>query len=388
MKFFSHLLSASSLALFFVLGSCSSASDSLYPVSTESNSLVSLSLDTDLVVEDEELARAVYQVDASSGRPLSHVLPEKNVLVRLAVRRGSSGTPLVQDELLLFQKVAGQNKYRFKGDIKIPDGSGTLQVSAFIVRESSGSSDDRVFLTESGGKLSTIETSRLLVADADGRVSIDNVVYMADWQSLSTSVVSGKTVYKLSSMRFRPSGTLLRMNFANGGGLSKLRGGLKVSTNAFFYQWSYDFTSLTGGNLMHGHTSDVSKHERVFDLPSGLSQGDNVASRSIYLWVMPNKATSNLATSIQAWVVHGGYYHAGRGWVAGPRPIWNYPPSKKGDPIIYESEENPNYQSLFYSVSNPRLGSRRISLNISERDCYFFEDSNDPNYYYGWACVA
>lgn len=92
----------------------------------------------------------------------------------------------------------------------------------------------------------------------------------------------------------------MQIKLTNWTGVTQKFTKIKVKTNAFATNWSYDLTNLTGGNLKAGESigTDV---EQEFSLPEPLEVRDGaLAPQTYYMWVMPTNLTTGLKTTIYA----------------------------------------------------------------------------------------
>lgn len=157
---------------------------------------------------DEEEARAIFGVrDDGSGATTGLLMPETDVVLRIAVRQGT-GTPLYQN--ITFRKEAGRKYARYSGDIQVPvGGTGDYKIAAVHTKDVAGPTygDDHPDPSWTNFR---VFNDQLTLA-SDGKLNI-NVPYVTKWQPIQ--VKSNNTAQRLT-LYFKPIGTVLRMRIHN-----------------------------------------------------------------------------------------------------------------------------------------------------------------------------
>lgn len=292
MKIKSLLTLASGLLL---ATSCSKDSQEV-PVAPSNPEVRSVYMDLSAGPEEGDLRLA--QVVDAEGRALNPFMEEKNLEVRIAVRRGE-GTPVYQT--LTFTKQAGQLYARYSGQVNIPaTGTGDYSIAGIVLNEVSGTT----FTTLSGDKVQAVPATGLIKATTIGTLSVvrSKIPYVAHWLPISLTL-DGKRIDTPVVMNFKPSGTLLRMRIENTLTDTHTVKAIQVRTNAFYKAWEYDFTQLVGASsLVHGQfisPATASTWTETFSLPGG-NVALSAAQKSdfYYIWVMPHVNATTLQTDI------------------------------------------------------------------------------------------
>lgn len=288
-------LLASMLSLLAVL-SCNRDTDVLSQQDAPKTKQVSISLSAEKVISDE--LRAVYRVnDASSGVISGLEMPEKDVILRIGVRRGNGGTVLLQD--IRFTKTLKRNHAWYKGKITVPtEGEGEYQIVAFLKEEVegkrflyhaqtytdpvSGVADYTTRMSaipegvDAGGARNQVATTVVV----DGKVTAE-VPYVSKWQSLKvTGDTANTTVLKLD-----PQGTLLRMRIYNTSDAAQTFHRVKFVSNSIYIGAS--FTLAWDRDGYPGVQAEPYETQTLLLPDGGVTVQPGQYSKWFYHWVMP-----------------------------------------------------------------------------------------------------
>lgn len=237
-----------------------------------------VNLDITSLIDDSE-ARSTHAV-AEDGRTGSFIIPDKPLSIRIAVRRGATGVPVYST--LTFNKVGTTSSVRYVGQVKVPLGTGrNFQISAILLGEVNGRQYTKLAAND---KVEAIPTNSLVLVAGDKVLT--QVPYVADWTPLSLTA-DGRVLQHVR-LRFKPSGSLLRLSILNDGKDNFSVKAIKVITNAFVDTWAYDFSKLglSSGALVAGETS-ATGIDKTYTLPTGQTLASDARSPWYYLWVMP-----------------------------------------------------------------------------------------------------
>ncbi len=223
---------ASALAL-LTLASCSQDVDVVQPQEAPRTRQVHIDLTAG---QDANALRVTYGLD-SDGKTTGLLMSDKNVILRVAVRRGT-GAPVVQD--LEFTKTPNRNHATYSGQISIPnDGSGDYTIAAILMREagadgkvySIGTTDDSYNKYESHKQRNAIASFNPtnIIADASSTVEA-NIPYVTKWQPFT---VNTSGVAEPVTLSLRPFGTLLRIRIKNESASPLTFNRIGFSSNAF-----------------------------------------------------------------------------------------------------------------------------------------------------------
>lgn len=167
---------------------------------------------------DEESARALFGIkDDGSGATTGLEMPEKDVLLRIAVKQGT-GTPVYQT--IQFKKTPGRNHATYTGDITVPvGGSGDYKIAAAHLSDVGGKEYIKMPAGVPERYLAVDPYMQLTKVNADGKLDI-NVPYATHWQEITVVGNNANSV----SLQLKPVGSLLRMRIHN-----------KTNTDQTFY---------------------------------------------------------------------------------------------------------------------------------------------------------
>ena len=294
MKTLYKILSLTFLLLFaFTACSKDNTVDDVYQGATVEKTI-------ELVTDFSDEARAIYAVSRDENFRINANLqmPEKDLQVRLAIRRGTSA-PLYHT--VTFKKVKGQNKAFFKGKLEVPDvATGNYQISAVVLSEVGTPSHTYATLGDSENIVKAVANKGLATKNARNNMVSTQIPYVLKWTNLRLmpAPVGGKQ-YLQANLSFKPSGSLLAFRVDNYAGKTDIVvTKIKIKSNAFVLNWEYDLANLTGGNLQEGKATTTAI-DVTYTLPQPLTvRAGQVSDTYYYLTVMPVKATTNLATDV------------------------------------------------------------------------------------------
>lgn len=266
------------LSLLFVASCSQEAGQTAQPVAVVTTPTQAVKIQADLTVGTEDLR--VYQ-DVSTTTKTTPTLTESDLNVRVVVTYNGAS----EHQTLVFKKVQGQNKATYQGDITVPAvGTGNYTITAALLSQADGTE----YATLSGNTLQAKPATSLLVAE--NNIVKSTVPYIA--QATTTASTDGKVLQK-AALTFKPSGTLLRIKVQNMTGRTDTFKSVKIKTNAFVTNWSYNLEDYKGGNLVEGTATSTAEAEYEFNLPASVTLADKeIASDAYYIWVMPTKETT------------------------------------------------------------------------------------------------
>ncbi len=227
--------------------------------------------------EDENL-RVLFDVNSSAAGAVTgvHLAEGKNLNIRVAVKQGTSGTPVIQN--LVFTRT-GKNTATYSGQITVPNGQGNYQIGAVLMGEVGGKTfaTDDFFVGQYSVAMGAYNT--LAVANSASRVDV-NVPYIANW--VNTSLNSTGTVLETTTLSFKPQGTLLRLQFKNTTAQEQkisevLFGNARFSNSVFI---NFQEATLRANPYGRMHIG--------MELPSQLTLPAQQSSGWYYMWVMPH----------------------------------------------------------------------------------------------------
>lgn len=237
-------------------------------------------LSVDLSVGIDE-ARVYQDVSTSPKTKTTPVLTESNLKMRVVVTYNGAS----EHQTLEFKKVPGANKATYSGKITVPAvGPDQYTITAALLGQTDGTEYARL----SGDEVVAIPATALVVADKN--VVKSTVPYIA--QTTGTLSADGKSL-ESSALNLKPSGTLLRIKVQNMTGREDTFNSIKIQTNAFVTNWSYDLADYKGGNLQEGKAPSTATAEYTLALPAAITLADKaIEATDYYLWVMPTKETT------------------------------------------------------------------------------------------------
>ncbi len=278
------------LSLLLVTSCSQESGQTAQPVAEVTTPSQAVKVQADLTVGTEDLR--VYQ-DVSTTTKTTPTLTESDLNVRVVVTYNG----VSEHQTLVFKKVQGQNKATYQGYITVPAvGTGNYTITAALLSQADGTE----YATLSGNTLQVKPATSLLVAE--NNIVKSTVPYIA--QATTTASTDGKALQK-ASLTFKPSGTLLRIKVQNMTGRTDTFKSVKIKTNAFVMNWSYNLEDYKGGNLAEGTATSTAEAEYEFSLPASVTLADEaIASDAYYIWVMPTKETT-LSTKIYTTSANG-----------------------------------------------------------------------------------
>lgn len=293
---------ASALAL-LTLASCSQDVDVVQPQEAPRTRQVHIDLTAG---QDANALRVTYGLD-SDGKTTGLLMSDKNVILRVAVRR-ASGETVVQD--LEFTKTPDRNHATYTGQITIPNtGSGDYTISAVLLKEAG--TGGKVY----GRDLSDAEATRepSLRRDAvvkfgatrlvahDTQTIEANIPYVSEWQSITIN----STVAEPVTLQMRPFGTLLRMRIKNESPIRRTFRSIRLGTNAMAPTVDFDL-SRTRDTYPYWSSSNTEviylpiNNNRLVGGNAGAITGITVEPSEYSPWmytiVYPRKTSSDIVT--------------------------------------------------------------------------------------------
>ncbi len=277
-KLFSKLwLSAAALLAF------SACSNEDLPTQTVESTPKTKTVKVNLSVGGSEEFRAIYAVDPANGSAHNLEMPENNVILRIAVKRGT-GEPIFQD--IEFTKVQGQNYATYSGDINVPTtGEGNYKIAAMLLSEVGGKSFAAQNVNKHGWLNFDFSTGvKTLTSPSNGKLDI-NVPYVTAWQNLD---VLPSNVANSTTLLFKPVGTILRIRIKNEDASPQTFYTIRMSSEAAGMSGAViDLYEEYDGAPMIRNTNTTTFN---YKFPEGsVTVGAGEYSPWFYVWVYPRK---------------------------------------------------------------------------------------------------
>lgn len=260
------------------------------------------------------------QLVKSTGEVSTPFMEERDPKIRLVVRQKGDSRVKVQD--VVFKKVApvagvAQPRATYTGKVLLPEGVSTqagasFEVSGMLLGESVASGTEFLRTGDTPElPVRTTTNEALLIADSQNKIA-SKIPYILDWTEMKVSGDGSR--FETTTLRFNPSGSILRFRLYNESAQSVTAHSLRIKTNTFFTDWMYDSTDpLAAGNFLAGKRDNVDIWEKEFVLPNGdveLTANTGVSDKFYYLWVMPARADAQTRLDIEVIDNKGGRYKA------------------------------------------------------------------------------
>lgn len=280
---------ASALAL-LTLASCSQDVDVVQPQEAPRTRQVHIDLTAG---QDDNELRVTYGIDAN-GKTTGLKMSDKNVILRVAVRR-ASGETVVQD--LEFTKTPGSNHATYSGQITVPAvGTGDYSISGILLREAGvdgktyGTVQEsfEVAAEPSVTKPASVYFGNTNVIATDGSTIEVNLPYVSKWKTIT---LSGGVVQPVT-LDMRPFGTLLRIRIKNETTASKTFRGMRFAMNSFTPSMTFDQFDVRD-DLPLWSGSNTERYDLGFTTTT-LTVDAGQYSPWMYVCVYPRKTTSEL----------------------------------------------------------------------------------------------
>lgn len=244
---------------------------------------VAQSLFAELSIATDEL-RLAHEIDPVTGHTIRPQLSDKDLSIRVCVRREQGGT--AQHQTLRFIKQAGDQSVSYRGNIQVPtDGTGGYLLSAIVLGEEGGDTYARL----SGNDVEVLPATELALAE--GTLLKTNVPYVVKDEPIY--IAQGGSSITPIALTFKPSGTLLRMQLSNATNTEQTFTAITLKSNAFFPTWSYDLSGREASNLRAGYRASLDAWEQRYPIaPITLAAGAT-AKQYYYVWVMPRSTESS-----------------------------------------------------------------------------------------------
>ncbi len=308
------------LAILFLAGvsfsSCSKEQDALQPKVSIEPKTEKLYVDLGAISAESDEARLAQKLE-NKGLVAGPFLTEKDLLVRLAVRRKGEPNAGVAVRDYRLNKVHGKNKYRYAGYIEIPVGTNPkIEVSGLVLSEVSNTAtqdDGQAYLTPAKGDTrfmdfslgdysnpaTSLEPGKLFRSVVGKPTTLDTrLPYMTEWVEASIGAGVGNVPHRVTNpleLEFKKSGTLLRLKFQNKQDKPIKVKSLVVVTNAIAQQATYDLRNYEHPTTLNNAAaaSQIKTTAFIWDLktpitvPAAQGGKDAVASELVYVWVAP-----------------------------------------------------------------------------------------------------
>lgn len=245
-------------------------------------------VEVDLTVSssDNDL-RIAYQRDEQTGRLVDLAMSDKNLNIRIAVKRGD-GVPVAQT--LEFKKIEGPYA-RYQGPIEIPSGgSGDYKISGILLSEVGEGGKEFMKVSDSDPNVVEMIPTPLTLEPSSGSQVEVNVPYVSRWHDIT--VAEGGTRVSPIELLFHPQGTVLRMQVQNESDTEFPLGGIRFLTNTFSAAGSFSFAQTTADQPTWSESDNIDAKTILYSLPAetkipakvGVTPGK---SAWYYVWVMP-----------------------------------------------------------------------------------------------------
>lgn len=281
------------------------------PASVESGRYLSVSLSAS--TNDVRLA----QVVDADGAIVSPFMEERDLVIRLIVRKQGGAPDQVKIQDVVFKKTPSAPDATYKGKIQIPDGltpiaGDVYEICGILLREATDSGT--VFLTPGAtieDPVATTTNTELLIADSESKLAT-KIPYLAGWTPITVS--SDTSNFGEITLTFEPSGSIIRFSLDRQQTIENTINSIKIKTNAFFTDWQYNPKDpFIESNLAAGSRSDAYIWERTYQLPGGsiaLGAGSEAVKKHYYMWVMPAISHALSYIEIDALATDGSSYLA------------------------------------------------------------------------------
>lgn len=240
------------------------------------------------------------------GRIATPFMSERNLKIRVVVRRHTAEGLKYAYQTLTFRKVSGENRATFTGNLITPKGPGNMEIAAILLAEEGDGGEE--FMQVHNNSVDVVRTAPinpiLTVMETlpGGRKKVrTRIPYVSEWRPMTIVNKKIEVDNGSSDLRkcliFRPSGTLLRLRFTYSGTQPRTISAIRIKSNVLVRHWNYCFTrnSLTGtadGNLVQGYVDNDSqiRLEELYNFPQPVTlSSSNPKSPWYYLWVMSRK---------------------------------------------------------------------------------------------------
>lgn len=240
------------------------------------------------------------------GRIATPFMSERNLKIRVVVRRYTAEGLKYAYQTLTFRKVSGENRATFTGNLITPKGPGNMEIAAILLAEEGDGGEE--FMQVHNNSVDVVRTAPInpiltvMKTLPGGRKKVrTRIPYVSEWRPMTivnkTIEVDNGSSDLRKCLIFRPSGTLLRVRLFYGDAEPIAFSGIRIESNVLVSGWNYSFTrnSLTGtadGNLLQGYVDDDSQISLggTYNFPQPVTlSSSNPKSPWYYLWVMPRK---------------------------------------------------------------------------------------------------
>ncbi len=257
----------------FTLASCSSEPENVSTPQTE-QATKQVYANLTMSQNDGDL-RVLFDVpDTESGAISGLYLADgKDLNIRIAVKQGDNGTPVLQD--LVFTRTS-KNTATYSGQITVPNGEGDYKIGAVLLSEVGG----KTFASYTGNQPFLVNASNgitLTTVNTSSQVDV-NVPYVANW--VNTSLNSTGTVLETTTLSFKPLGTLLRLRFKNNTSEEKKVESVMFTNSRFSNGMFVDFKETTL------RANPFGRAELTLILPGQLTLAAQQTSDWYYAWVI------------------------------------------------------------------------------------------------------
>ncbi len=265
-------------------------------VQKETNRATTKWVDVEMsAVQDDEKLRVAYGVSSDPSGVLTGLdMVEKDVNLRIAVKAGKEGTPIINT--YKFTKVAGRNYAVYSGQIEVPVASSSTvdepyYISAVLLSEDNGVEYAEIRQNDHPTKVIFMPTKNDKVLQPDGGHKIyPNVPYCSLWQEVSLN--SERTKIGRVTLKMKPLGTLLRFRIENTTSSSQDVHSIVFGDVSFTNKGHIDFLySDVDGFPRWTPYSNISME---YPLPNKITLKPNERSSWYYIWLRSYNYTNEV----------------------------------------------------------------------------------------------
>lgn len=246
--------------------------------------------------QDDNALRVGYGVsDDEDGALTGLALAEKNVNLRIAVKQGLNGTPVV--DTYSFTKV-GRASFAFSDNIKVPvkQGNEPYYMAAVLVSEGTKDTPDYLeYATLDESKYPTrvifpnTKNETLLLADSENKI-YPNIPYRSEWTEISMNT-EGTSISR-ATIKLAPLGTLLRFCILNTTKFNQDIFGIVFDSPTFTNKGDIDFARNDHGRFPRWNP--YTSIQLGYNLPEKITLKPNEKSPWYYMWVKSYTYTENI----------------------------------------------------------------------------------------------
>lgn len=252
--------------------------------------------------EEGEEMRLAQEVDLTTGKVTQPFMDEKNLEIRVSIRRGT-GREDIRTQTLTFTKVAGEHKAKYSGEVEVPpitdnNKDAPLEIAAIVLKEEGDGGREFTTIDPNDEHLvRTMPNKGLLQAkEIDGKHIVESrVPYVATWSPLT--LAPGMT-----ALKFKPRGALIRIRITNPTTERKTIKSIRISSSSLYHDWGYNFRELPKETESNGYfglkpsrnnytwerSTYANGGSEVLNLPVAINLDPKATSGWYYFYATPN----------------------------------------------------------------------------------------------------